>query len=72
MQFNTFRLNKVWAELRLSAANGKIAEITNRWGGWHQGGLARIYRQEFGELPRDTQRNSVNFRFDRTMAWLRL
>jgi hypothetical protein len=41
-------------------------------GFWHQGDLARIFRQEFGELPGDTQRDSVNLDFDRTMAELRL
>jgi AraC family ethanolamine operon transcriptional activator len=67
-----FRLNRVRAELRSSGANEKIVDIANRWGFWHQGDLARIYRQEFGELPRDTQRDSVNLGFDRTMAELRL
>lgn len=63
-----FRSNRVRAELRLSGANEKVVDIMNRCGFWHQGDLARIYRQEFGQLPRDTQRDSVNLGFDRTMA----
>ena len=51
------RLNKVRKELRRDVhSHGKIAEIANRWGFWHMGHFAQVYRRQFGELPSETLR----------------
>jgi len=49
------QLNKVRQELCSTAfLQGKVAEIANRWGFWHMGHFALIYRRQFGELPSET------------------
>lgn len=46
------RLNMVRKELVSETfSRGKIAVIANRWGFWHMGDFARVYRRQFGELP---------------------
>ena len=51
------RLNKVRKELyREVHSHGKIVDIANRWGFWHMGSFAQLYRRQFGELPSETLR----------------
>jgi AraC family ethanolamine operon transcriptional activator len=48
------RLNGVRAELRASDPSRRVSDIANAWGFWHMGDFARIYRNDFGELPSTT------------------
>jgi AraC-like DNA-binding protein len=47
-------LTSVREELRMSGPSVKIHQIANRWGFWHMGQFAADYRQQFGELPKNT------------------
>ena len=49
-----YRLNGVRDELRSSDPAGIVSDIANAWGFWHLGDFARVYRNEFGELPSET------------------
>lgn len=49
------RLNKVRKDLRYADfSHGKVSDVANRWGFWHMGDFAQIYRRQFGELPSET------------------
>jgi AraC family ethanolamine operon transcriptional activator len=49
------RLNCVRKELSESNSQvTQVSKIANRWGFWHMGQFAMIYRRQFGELPSGT------------------
>lgn len=48
------RLQGTRLELKQSGPATRIVDIANRWGFWHLGDFARVYRREFNELPSET------------------
>lgn len=55
LHLRTLRLERVRAELQVADRDGEtIAAIARRNGFGHLGHFARVYREAFGELPRET------------------
>jgi AraC family ethanolamine operon transcriptional activator len=52
--FRAFRLNAVRQELKTAPDTATVHEIARRWGFWHTGEFAAVYRELFGELPSQT------------------
>jgi AraC-like DNA-binding protein len=53
------RLQKVHEELRAAAPGTvSVTEVAARWGFFHLGRFAAVYRAEFAERPSDTMRNA--------------
>ena len=52
--FKRLRLNALYQELKKTNYNYDFREITEAFGFFHQGQLARDYRQLFGEFPSQT------------------
>ena len=51
---SSVRLQGTRSELKQANSAIAVAEIANRWGFWHLGDFARVYRREFNELPSQT------------------
>ena len=51
-----YRLDRVKAELESADLETTVSSIAARWGFVDMSRLAVLYRQRFGELPRDTLR----------------
>lgn len=49
------RLNRFRQKLLIEQGCNSIADSANQLGFWHMGQLARSYREQFGELPSETQ-----------------
>ncbi len=54
--FKHLRLNALYQELQQKDQQGNLGEITEKFGFYHRGRLARDYHKLFGELPSETLR----------------
>jgi AraC-like DNA-binding protein len=54
LRLNEVRKNLLEAEHSLI----KVVDIANKWGFWHLGDFARIYKRKFGEYPLETLKRS--------------
>ena len=52
------RLTRARRSLRLAEPSAQVSQIANDWGFSHLGRFARIYKQQFGELPSTTLRRT--------------
>ena len=51
---SSVRLQGTRSDLKQADSATHVADIANRWGFWHLGDFAKVYRREFNELPSQT------------------